>query len=81
MKGGFLGRYSQIWVPFAVSAFSHYVAAVVGCFEDGGWNQAIYCLVQPVGVMVEDGVVGLGKMMGVKERGKFFLILTILLEG
>jgi len=66
-KGGFLSRYSQIWIGFLLSAAAHHMAALVGCFEDGGYYQALYFLIQPVGIMLEDFVVYLGKEMGWKE--------------
>jgi hypothetical protein len=69
-KGSFSSRYSQIWVAFAVSAVSHHMGAKLGCFEDGGFWQAVYFLVQPVGIMGEDFVIWVGKKMGFGETGK-----------
>lgn len=73
-KGGFLSRYSQVWVAFLVSAMSHHVGAVVGLFEDGGFWQAVYFMVQPVGFMVEDLVMFVGRKAGIEESGTCYLI-------
>ena len=71
-----MSRYSQIWAAFVVSTVLHHVGAVVGCFGDGGWSQALYFMIQPVGIMIEDGIMGGGKMMGAKESGTAFLFLS-----
>jgi hypothetical protein len=75
-KGTFMSRYSQLWMAFILSTAVHQASAMTGAYEDGGWNQAIYFMVQPVGIMFEDGVIGLGKMMGLKESGKFTISLV-----
>ncbi|KAH7403907.1 membrane bound O-acyl transferase family-domain-containing protein [Cadophora sp. MPI-SDFR-AT-0126] len=64
--GSFASRYSQIWVGFAVSAAIHHAGAIVGMFEDDGWLQSLYFLVQPVGIMFEDGVMGIARRFGIR---------------
>lgn len=69
-KGRFMSRYGQVWVGFAVSAVAHHAGAWVGGFADGGCWQVVYFMVQPGGIMFEDGVMGLGRRMGVRESGE-----------
>ncbi|KAK0114838.1 hypothetical protein ONS96_013320 [Cadophora gregata f. sp. sojae] len=64
--GSFASRYSQIWVGFAVSAAIHHAGAIVGMFEDNGWWQAVYFMRQPLGIMIEDGVIGIGRRCGIR---------------
>lgn len=72
-KGGFLSRYSQIWVGFALSASSHHAGAVTGCFDDKGFWQVMFFMVQPAGIMFEDLMIWLGKKMSLKENGECLL--------
>ncbi|KAH7403741.1 hypothetical protein BKA64DRAFT_459639 [Cadophora sp. MPI-SDFR-AT-0126] len=67
-KGSFGSRYSQIWIAFLISTSTHHAGAVVGLFDDGGFYQMLYFMMQPVGIMVEDLVIYLGKKMGWEER-------------
>ena len=69
--GGFLSKYSQIWVGFAFSALSHHAGAVVGRFEDGGRWQVGFFMVQPAGIMLEDLVIWAGKTIGIEESCEF----------
>lgn len=66
-KGTFASRYSQIWVAFAVSATIHHVGAITGFFEDNGFLQAIFFMIQPLGIMFEDGVKAAGSSLGIHE--------------
>lgn len=66
--GSFASRYSQIWVGFAVSAAIHHAGAIVGMFEDDGWWQGLYFMLQPLGIMLEDGL-GIGRRCGIEESG------------
>ncbi|KUJ17180.1 uncharacterized protein LY89DRAFT_73285 [Mollisia scopiformis] len=68
-KGGFMSRYSQIWVGFAVSALAHQAGAKVGMYQDGGYWQAVYFMTQPLAIMFEDGIMALGRRAGVKSSG------------
>lgn len=68
-KGTFASSYSQIWIGFTVSATIHHVGAVVGMFEDAGHWQLIFYLVQPIGIMFEDGVIAAGKRLGLQDSG------------
>jgi len=68
-----MSRYSSVWVGFFVSAISNHTGAMVGCFEDGGYWQAVYFMMQPVGIMAEDFAVFLGKAAGIRESGSSFL--------
>jgi hypothetical protein len=74
-NGGFRSRYSQIWVGFAVSAYGHHVGAIIGGFEDRGFWQAVFFMVQPAGIMVEDFAKWMGKALGVRDSGKFAALL------
>ncbi|KAG4427072.1 hypothetical protein IFR05_017445, partial [Cadophora sp. M221] len=56
-KGSFTSRYSQIWIAFLISTSTHHTGAVIGMYEDGGFWQMVYFMMQPVGIMVEDFVV------------------------
>lgn len=47
----------------------HHAGAMTGCFEDGGLWQARFFMVQPVGIMMEDFVIWMGRMVGVRENG------------
>jgi len=67
-KGGFLSRYSQVWVGFFVSALLHHSGAIGSGFRDGGRNQMLYFMLQPAAVMVEDAVMSIGKKIGVKDN-------------
>lgn len=69
--GSFASRYSQIWVGFAVSAAIHHAGAIVGMFEDHGWWQGVYFMLQPIGIMIEDGIIGIGRRCGLVESGMF----------
>ncbi|PVH78696.1 hypothetical protein DL98DRAFT_237574 [Cadophora sp. DSE1049] len=63
-KGSFASRYSQIWIAFLISTSTHHAGAVVGMFDDGGFCQMLYFMMQPVGIMLEDLVIHLGKKRG-----------------
>ena len=69
-KGTFLSKYSQIWVAFFVSLIAHHAGAIVACFEDGGLWQAVYFMIQPVGIMLEDLVIFTGAKMGISQNGE-----------
>ncbi|CZR61800.1 uncharacterized protein PAC_11697 [Phialocephala subalpina] len=64
--GSFRSKYSQIWIGFLVSALSHHAGATVGCFEDGGYWQFVYFMIQPAGIMLEDLAIHVGKIYGLK---------------
>ncbi|KAH6718771.1 membrane bound O-acyl transferase family-domain-containing protein [Leptodontidium sp. MPI-SDFR-AT-0119] len=66
-KGSFASRYSQIWIAFLISTSTHHTGAVIGMFEDGGFWQMVYFMIQPVGIMLEDFVVHVGRKMGWRE--------------
>ncbi|KAL2066913.1 hypothetical protein VTL71DRAFT_1337 [Oculimacula yallundae] len=66
-KGSFLSRYSQIWIAFLVSTSTHHAGAVIGMFEDGGYWQMIYFMVQPAGIMLEDFAIYVGKRAGIQD--------------
>ncbi|KAH7304852.1 membrane bound O-acyl transferase family-domain-containing protein [Rhexocercosporidium sp. MPI-PUGE-AT-0058] len=66
-KGSFASRYSQIWIAFLISTIVHHAGAVVAMFEDGGYWQIVYFMIQPVGIMAEDFTIYLGKKMGFGE--------------
>ncbi|KAJ5047056.1 uncharacterized protein L3040_002900 [Drepanopeziza brunnea f. sp. 'multigermtubi'] len=68
-KGTFGSRYSQIWIGFAMSALIHHAGATVSMFADGGYWQAMFFMVQPVGIMFEDGIIEAGKRFGLKDSG------------
>lgn len=70
-KGSFASRYSQVWVAFLVTSMSHYPGAVVGMFEDGGLSQTIGFMVQPVGFMIEDFAIWIGRSMGLRENCEY----------
>lgn len=67
--GSFMSRYSQLWVGFLVSALSHHAGATVGCFEDGGYWQLVYFMLQPAGIMLEDLMIHVGRIYGVEKNG------------
>lgn len=69
-KGGFMSRYSQIWIGFVVSVLAHHAGAKMGMYEDGGYWQAVYFMLQPVAIMFEDGLIALGKRRGLRSSGK-----------
>lgn len=75
-KGSFGSRYLQVWVGFAVSALLHQAGAMVGCFAEGGKWQGIYFMVQPVGIMIEDAAIHIGKSAGIQDSGKPCFILS-----
>jgi hypothetical protein len=68
-SGGIVSRYRRIWVGFAVSALTHHAGAVMGGFEDGGYWQVVYFMVQPVAIMLGDLAMGAGKRIGAQESG------------
>jgi hypothetical protein len=43
---------------------------MIGEFEDKGYWQVMYFMVQPVGIMVEDLMIWVEKEVGVKDSGK-----------
>jgi hypothetical protein len=57
-------------VAFVVSAAFHHLGAVTGRFDDGGYHQAWFFLLQPVGVMFEDLVIWYGARLGLRESGE-----------
>lgn len=65
--GGFMSRYTQLWMGFAVSAAAHQVGAKVGMFADHGFWQAMYFGIQSLGIMFEDGVIAFGRRIRLKE--------------
>jgi Membrane bound O-acyl transferase family len=80
-QGSVANRYSQLIVAFAVSAFFHHVGAFVGCYKDDGFWQASFFLVQPVGIIVEENVISMGRKLGIRKTGElisasFFGILV-----
>ncbi|KAH8592489.1 membrane bound O-acyl transferase family-domain-containing protein [Bisporella sp. PMI_857] len=68
-KGSFMSRYSQVWVAFLASAVMHHSGAMVAAYEDGGFWQAAYFMVQPVAYMMEDFVMFLGRRAGIEASG------------
>ena len=68
--GSFASRYSQIWIGFAVSAMIHHAGAVVSMLEDNGRWQAVYFCIQPIGIMIEDGVMGIARRYGIQMTGR-----------
>ena len=69
--GSFASKYSQIWVGFAVSAMIHHAGAIVSMLEDSGRWQVVYFCIQPIGIMIEDGVMGIAKRCGFQKTGRF----------
>lgn len=66
-----MSRYSQVWVGFAVSASVHHAGAKIGMYEDGGYWQAVYFMIQPIAIMLEDGIIALAQRTGFESSGKF----------
>ncbi|PQE19371.1 membrane bound O-acyl transferase family-domain-containing protein [Rutstroemia sp. NJR-2017a BVV2] len=66
-KGSFASKYTQLWVAFVVSVSFHHLGAITGNFEDGGYHQACFFLLQPVGIMFEDFVIWYCARLGLRE--------------
>lgn len=69
-KGTKTSRYSQVVVAFAFSALIHTVGAIAGSFADDGFWQAMFFLAQPVGIVVEEHVMKIGRQLGIKKSGE-----------
>lgn len=68
--GGFMSRYSKVWVAFFMSALVHHFGAITVSFEDGGFWQAIFFMAQPIAFMAEDFVLYLGRAAGIQSGGE-----------
>jgi len=68
--GSFSSKYTQLWLGFIVSAAAHQIGAKVGMFADQRFWQAIYFGIQSLGIMLEDGVIAIGRRSGLKKNGQ-----------
>jgi hypothetical protein len=71
-KGTFASGLCQIVVTFAFWALIHMVGAMAGCYEDGGYWEAMFFLAQPVGIVIEDIVMASGRSLGIKKSGELW---------
>lgn len=70
-KGSFMSKYSQVWIGFLVSTFAHHIGGVHGGYgKEECYNQFLYFMIQPAGIMFEDFVIFWAKKLGLKESGK-----------
>ena len=69
-RGSTASFYPQLLVGFGVSALIHMIGAMVGSFDDGGFGQAMFFLVQPLGIVVEESVIQIGKRLGIQKSGE-----------
>jgi hypothetical protein len=69
-KGSFASRYTQLWVAFVVSTLFHHLGAITAMFEDGGYHQACFFLIQPVAIMFEDSVIWYCARLGLRESSE-----------
>jgi len=76
-KGSIASRYTQLFVGFGFSALIHMFGAIAGRYEDHGFWQSIFFLVQPVGIVVEESVVGIARSVGLEKNGEWFCLHRI----
>jgi len=60
--------YSHLFVAFGFSALIHIMGAVAGSYEDSGFWQATFLLVQPLGIVVEESVMPIGRRLEIEKN-------------
>ena len=76
-----VSRYSQILVGLGFSALIHMVGAVAGSNEDGGFWQDMFFFAQPVHIVVEETVIGIGNKLEFKKSSESNIVSFPLFFG